>query len=222
MTATRWIGLRWGLMMSALMLAGCIQLPQFPKLDRVEYATQHQFAAGPTFASPPGYCIARKLTKETDGAGFLVTTPCPTVEGFDEVGLITLTIAPADPSGLKGADGLLRAAAPSGTFKVIQKSPKMVLARISPQKQQSLATAQRDFWQGLGLRSGYISVATLYVPKGITFTDKMAADILRDTLTAVSAPQTGQAQLASTSGQRPKARPTVFSVLRPKARPTSL
>ncbi|MGB2357171.1 MAG: hypothetical protein ACPH79_01810, partial [Paracoccaceae bacterium] len=66
------------------------------------------------------------------------------------------------------------------------------------------------------------SVATLYVPKGITFTDKMAADILRDTLTAVSAPQTGQAQQALTSGQRPKARPTVFSVLRPRARPTSL
>ena len=221
MTAARWIGLRWGLMMSAVMLAGCMQMPQFPQLDRAEYATQHQFAAGPAFASPPGYCIARKLVKETDGAGFLVTTPCPTVEGFDEVGLITLTVAPADPSGLKGADGLLRAAAPSGAFKVIQKSPKMILARISPQKQQSLATAQRDFWQGLGLRGGYISVATLYVPKGITFTDKMAASILRDTLTAVSAPQTGQAQQALTSGQRPQARPEVFSVLRPKARPSS-
>jgi len=208
-------------MMSALILAGCVQLPQFPKLDRVEYATQHQFAAGPVFASPQGYCIARKLVKETDGAGFLVTTPCPTVEGFDEVGLVTLTVSPADQSGLEGGDGLLRAAAPSGDFKVIQKSPKMVLARISPQKQQSLATAQRDFWQGLGLRGGYISVATLYVPKGITFTDKMAADILRDTLTAVSAPQTGQAQQALTSVQRPQARPKVFSVLRPKARPTS-
>ena len=207
--------------MPALFLVGCIQLAQFPKLDGVEYATQHQFAAGPAFASPPGYCIARKLTKETVGAGFLVTTPCPTVEGFDEVGLITLTVAPADISVLKGADGLLRAAAPSGAFKVIQKSPKMVLARISPQKQRSLAMARGDLWQGLGLRSGYISVATLYVPKGITFTDKMAADILRDTLTAVYAPQTGQAQLASMSGQRPKARPTLFSVLRPKARPTS-
>lgn len=221
MTATRWIGLRWGLMISALFLAGCIQLPQFPKLDRVEYATQHQFSAGAAFASPPGYCIARKLIKEKDGAGFLVTTPCPTVEGFDEVGLITLTVAPAEPSGLTGADELLRAAAPSGAFKVIQKSPKMVLARISPQKQQSLATAQRDFWQGLGLRGGYVSVATLFVPKGITFTDKMAADILRATLTAVSAPQTAQAQTVLNTGQRPQARPKVFSVLRPKARPSS-
>ena len=133
MIAARWIGLRWGLMMSAVMLAGCMQMPQFPQLDRAEYATEHQFAAGPAFASPPGYCIARKLVKETDGAGFLVTTPCPTVEGFDEVGLITLTVAPADPSGLKGADGLLRAAAPSGAFKVIQKSPKMdLVARILP------------------------------------------------------------------------------------------
>lgn len=221
MTAARWIGLRWGLMMSAVMLAGCMQMPQLPQLDRAEYATQHQFAAGPAFASPPGYCIARKLVKETDGAGFLVTTPCPTVESFDEVGLITLTVALADQSGLEGADGLLRAAAPSGAFTVIQKSPKLVLARISPQKQQSLATAQRDFWQGLGLRGGYISVATLYVPNGITFTDKMAAGILRDTLTAVSAPQTGQAQQALKSGQRPQARPEVFSVLRPKAWPSS-
>ena len=97
----------------------------------------------------------------------------------------------------------------------------MVLARISPQKEQSLATAQRDFWQGLGLRGGYISIATLYVPKGITFTDKMATDILRDTLTAVSASQTAQAQQALKSAQRPQARPTVFSVLRPKARPSS-
>ena len=221
MTATRWIGLRWGLILPALVLAGCIQLPQFPRLDRVEYATQHQFSAGAAFASPQGYCIARKLIKEKDGVGFLVTTPCPTVEGFDEVGLITLTVAPADPSGLKGADELLRASAPSGAFKIIKKSPKMVLARISPQKEQSLATAQRDFWQGLGLRGGYISIATLYMPKGITFTDKMATDILRDTLTAVSTSQTVQAQQALKSAQRPQARPTVFSVLRPKARPSS-
>jgi hypothetical protein len=202
-------------------LAGCIQLPQFPRLDRAEYATQHQFSAGAAFASPQGYCIARKLIKEKDGVGFLVTTPCPTVEGFDEVGLITLTVAPADPIGLKGADELLRAAAPSGGFKVIKKSPNMVLARISPQKAQSIASAQRDFWQGLGLRGGYISVATLYVPKGVTFSDKMAADILRDTLTAVSAPQTAQSQQALNTGQRPQVRPKVFSVLRPKARPTS-
>ncbi len=221
MKAARCIGLRWGLMISALMLAGCLQLPQFPKLDRVEYATQHQFSAGPAFASPSGYCIARKLVKEQNGAGFLVTTPCPTVEGFDEVGLITLTVAPSDSNGLKGADELLRSATPSGGFKVIKKSPNMVLARISPQKAQSISSAQRDFWQGLGLRGGYISVATLYVPEGVTFSDKMAADILRDTLTAVSAPQTAQSQQALNTGQRPQVRPKVFSVLRPKARPTS-
>ena len=221
MKAARCMGLRWGLMISALMLAGCLQLPQFPKLDRVEYATQHQFAAGPAFVSPSGYCIARKLIKEQNGAGFLVTTPCPTVEGFDEVGLITLTVAPSDSNGLKGADELLRAAAPSGGFKVIKKSPTMVLARISPQKAQSITSAQRDFWQGLGLRGGYISVATLYVPEGVTFSDKMAADILRDTLTAVSAPHTAQSQQALNTGQRPQVRPKVFSVLRPKARPTS-
>lgn len=221
MTATRWIGLRWGLLMSALMLAGCIQLPQFPKLDRVEYATQHQFKAGPVFTSPPGYCIARKLIKETEASGFLVTTPCPTIEGYDEVGLITLTVTPAGPEGLKGAEGLLRAAAPLGRFTVIRKSPDMIVARISPQKDQSPKLAQRQFWQGLGLRAGYFNVATLYVPEGITFTDKMASEVIKDTLKAVAVPQAGTAQEPISTGVRPRPRPNIFSVLRPKARPTS-
>lgn len=219
MSAACRIGLRWGLILSALILTGCMQLPQFPALDRVEYATEHRFKAGPVFRSPPGYCIARKLVKETEASGFLVTTPCPTIDGYDEVGLITLTLTPAGSEGLAGAEALLRAAAPSGRFKIIRKSSDMVVARISPSKDKSPKLAQRQYWQGLGLRAGYINVATLYVPDGVTFTDKMAAALLKDTLIAVSAPHSGQAQEAISVGLRPKSRPKTFSVLRPRARP---
>ena len=65
-----------------------------------------------------------------------------------------------------------------------------------------------------------LDIKLTHVPP-VTFTDKMATDILRDTLTAVSASQTAQAQQALKSAQHPQARPTVFSVLRPKARPSS-